>query len=89
MRKFISNVHELRQEVGDQHPEVFMRLVNLYLTCMYGLNLWNIFSDIANKLYSAWNMLIKNTFELPHAPHSYILYNISNITHLKIALAND
>ena len=59
----------------------------MYLTCMYGSNLWNLFSDAASKLYLAWNMLIKNTFELPHATHRYILYNISNITHLKVALA--
>ena len=71
--EFISKVHVLRQELGDQHPEVFMKLVQLYLTSMYGSNLWNLFGDAAGKLYSAWNMLLKNTFGLPFATHRYYI----------------
>ena len=54
---------------------------------MYGSNLWNLFGDAAGKLYSAWNMLLKNTFGLPFATHRYILFNISEMTHLRISLA--
>ena len=39
--EFIYNVHQLQQELGDQHPDVFMRLVQIYLSSMYGSNLWN------------------------------------------------
>ena len=85
--EFISKVHELRQELGDQHPDVFTRLVQMYLTSMYGSNLWNLFGEAAGKLYSAWSMLIKNTYHLPHATHRYLLFNISDVTHLKVALA--
>ena len=83
---FNTKVHELRQELGDQHPEVFLSLVQTYLTSMYGSNLWDLYHSSADKLYTAWNFLRKNTFNLPYATHRYILYNISEKTHLRVAL---
>ena len=56
---FITKAHELRQELGDQNPEVFIRLVQIYLTSMYGSNLWDLYHNSAGKLFSAWNTLIK------------------------------
>ena len=83
---FNTKVHELRQELGDQKPEVFLRLVQTYLTSMYGSNLWDLYHSSAVKLFSAWNFLIKNTYNLPFATHRHIVYNISNKTHLRVAL---
>lgn len=84
--EFISNVHQLQQELGDQHPDVFVRLVKIYLSSMYGSNLWNLFSNSAEKLFVSWNVLLKTIFKLPHATHRYILYNICDIPHLRISL---
>ena len=84
--EFISNVHQLQQELGDQHPDVFMRLVQIYLSSMYGSNLWNLFSNSAEKLFVSWNVLLKTIFKLPYATHRYILYNICDIPHLRISL---
>lgn len=84
--EFNSKVHELRQELGDQYPFVFIQLVRTYLTSMYGSNLWDLYHASAEKLYIAWNFLIKNTFKLPYATHRYILYNITEIPHLRVAL---
>ena len=76
----------MRQELGDQHPEVFISLVQIYLTSMYGSNLWDLYHSSAEKLFSAWNFLIKNTFSLPFVTHRHIVYNITNKTHLRVAL---
>ena len=84
--EFISKIHELRQELGDQHPEVFMQLVQIYYTSMYGSNLWDLFSNSANKLFTSWNVLIRSTYNLPYATHRYILYNLCDIPHLRVAL---
>ena len=84
--EFISNVHQLQQELGDQHPDVFMRLVQTYLSSMYGSNLWDLFGVSSEKLYIAWSVLLKLTFKLPHPTHRYILYNICSIPHLRISL---
>ena len=84
--EFISKVHSLRQEVGAQVPDVFMFLVQSYLSSMYGSNLWDIFGVWTNKVFIAWNSLIRDTFKLPYATHRNILYNISKITHIRSSL---
>ena len=84
--QFISKVHALRQELGKQHPEVFMYLVQVYLGSMYGSNIWDLFSPASRRLYTAWNILIRTTFDLPYATHRYILYNITNSPHIRISI---
>ena len=83
---FNTKVHEFHQELGDQHPEVFISLVQTYLTSMYGSNLWDLYSCSADKLYSAWNFLIKDVYKLPYATHRHIAYNITDKTHLRVSL---
>ena len=47
--EFISKAHSLRQELGFQDPLVFMKLVMVYLSSMYGSNLWDLFGEAASK----------------------------------------
>ena len=84
--EFISNIHALRQEMGDQSPVVFMKLVNIYYTSMYGSNLWDLFGDAANKLFISYNILIRSTYNLPFATHRYVLQEIVGTPHLRILL---
>ena len=53
---------------------------------MYGSNLWDLFNASAEKLYTSWNVHIKTTFKLPFATHRYIVYNLTDIPHLRVAL---
>ena len=48
--EFNSKVHALRQEIGDQNPMVFMKLVNIYLANFYGSNLWDLSNIKSDKL---------------------------------------
>ena len=84
--EFISKERALRQEIGDQDPNVYMLLVRSYLCAMYGSCLWNLFSAAADKLYKSFNVLIRNNYGLPYATHRYICYEICNIPHLRISL---
>ena len=84
--EFISKIHSLRQELGDQDPLVFISLVRTYLCSMYGSNLWDLFSVATDKLFTSWNVLLRSTFNLPFPTHRYILYNISNFPHLRVSL---
>ena len=86
--KFVSKTHELQQELGDQHPQVFIRLVQTYLSSFYGSNLFNLFSETAEKLYISWNIFIRGRFGLPFATHRYILYNMCLIPHIRVSLIN-
>lgn len=84
--EFISKLHALRQELGNQDPNVFMSLVFIYLSSMYGSNLWDLYSTAADKLYISWNVLIKNTYDLPYATHRYILQEMFYQPHIRISL---
>ena len=81
--QFISKVHALRQELGQQYPEVFIRLVTIYRSSFYGSNLWDLSSGDADKLWSSWNTLIRSAHNLPYATHRYILNDLQTGTHLK------
>ena len=86
--EFVSKIHELQQELGNQHPHVFIRLVQTYLTSFFGSNLFNLYCDSAEKLYISWNIFIRNQFGLPFATHRYILYNMCPIPHIRVSLIN-
>ena len=79
-------MHALGQELGSQHPFVVISLVSIYFSSFYGSNLWDLYSDAANKVYASWNVFIRKTFDLPFATHRYILNEVSNKTHLRISL---
>ena len=83
---FISKVHALRQELGDQDPSVFMNLIHIYTSSFYGSNLWDLDSDSAIKLYSAWNRTIRFTYDIPINTHRYILQILFNKADLKTIL---
>ena len=63
-----------------------MTLVQIYLSSMYGSNLWDLFDCHAEKLYISWNVLIRTTFKLHFATHRYIVYNLTKIPHIRISL---
>ena len=70
---YISTVHSLRQELGDQDPAVFLRLIGVYGSSFYGSSLWDLSDDKSNKLYAAWNRTIRYTYNIPINTHRYIL----------------
>ena len=84
--EFISKIHSLRQELGDQSPDVFIKLVNIYLVSMYGSNCWDLFGVVAQKLFASWNVLIKTTFNLPFSTHRFIVQDLVNVPHLRVQL---
>ena len=84
--EFIGKLHALRQEVGNQYPDVFMTLVSVYLSSLYGSNLWDLFSPSAERLYSTWNVTVKETFDLDVKTHKFISQNLSVKPHIRISL---
>ena len=84
--EFIGKIHALRQEMGDQNPIVFMSLVSIYLCSFYGSNLWDLYSESAQSLYTSWNICLRQTFNLPFATHRYILLDLYDKPHIRISL---
>ena len=84
--EFYQKVHSLRQELGDQHPIVFIRLVTIYFTSFFGSNLWDLGNSSSNKLWSVWNTLLRSTYNLPYPTHRYVLSALHHGDHLKVKI---
>ena len=67
--RFIGKIHSLRQEFGQKDPIVYMKLVSVFLTSFYGSNLWDLFGDSAERLYSSWNIMVRYCYDIPRTSH--------------------
>ena len=50
---------------------VFVRLLNLYASSIYGSNLWDLYSVDVERIYKSWNVTMRNVFNLPWTTHRY------------------
>lgn len=85
-RSFNGQFHALCQEIKYQKPIVYLKLINIYLSHFYGSNLWYLFD--CDSLYTTWNNVIRNIFNLPRCSHRYLIEPISESPHLKCILTN-
>ena len=85
-KSFIGQFHALRQELGHQSPVVIINLINVYLLSFYGSNLWNLFN--CDQVYTTWNNVIRNVFELPARTHRYLIEPVSDTPHIFTVLMN-
>ena len=85
-RSFIGQFHELRQELKNQYPIVFMNLILIYMSHFYGSNLWNLFT--ISDVYISWNNVLRNVFNLPTRTHRNLLEPLSEFKHLFTLLTN-
>ena len=83
---FIGTFHALRQELKQQNPTVLMELIDIYLAHFYGSNLWNL-SNI-DCVYTTWNNVLRNVYQLPPRTHRYILEPFTERSHLFTRLTN-
>jgi len=70
---FISKVNSLIQEFHYASPDVMLRLVQAYACNMYGSNTWDLFSPECQKIYTSYNVAIRNILKLPRKTHRYLL----------------
>ena len=85
--KFIGQVNSLLQELHFAASSVKMKLLNIYTTSFYGSSLWDIYSQEVTKLYSSWNVTVRNVYSLPWKTHRYLIQDISECVHPKTMLS--
>ena len=85
---FIGKFHSLCQLLKKKDPEIYVRLIKVYLIDFYGSNLWNLYDKSTEKFYITWNKMIRNVFNLPFRTHRYLIEPISGINHLKTMLTD-
>ena len=79
--RFIGKVTSLKQEFHFVTPEVKMNLFNIYTKSFYGSNLWNINSNECQRLYSSWNIAVRECFQISRLTHRYLIEEISQFFH--------
>ena len=85
-REFVAQFHSLRQELGNQSPVVYLKLIDIFLSHFYGHNLWDLNSEAAEALWRTWNTMVRDIHQLPLATHRYILEELCSAKHIKLRL---
>ena len=84
---FISKIHSLNQEFYFNNPDVILKLYNIYCCSFNGSSIWDLSSQCALKLYTAWNTAIRILFNVPRDINRYLIDSISQCLHVKTMLA--
>ena len=83
---FIGKFHSLHQEFGFTNPDVMMKIVQIYATSFYGSPLWSYSSKEAEKLFTSWNILVRQVYGVPNTTHRYLIESMSKSKHLKTVI---
>ena len=85
---FIGKFHSLCQLIKKKDPEIYVRLIKVYLIHFYGSNLWNLYDKSTKKFYTTWYKMIRNVINRPFNTHRYLIEPISGVNHLKTKLTD-
>ena len=85
---FIGKTNSLLQEFNNVDSRVFMKLLNSFATGLYGSNLWDLFSKDCDRLYTSYNVAIRNILHLDRCTHRYLIEPLSENLHVKTILAS-
>ena len=67
---------------------ILTKLVNTYATSFYGSGLWNLDSSECEKVYTSWNVTIRQIFKINRCTHRNLIESVSQCLHLKVMLAS-
>ena len=86
--KFIGKVNSLLQEFSFVDSSVMVRILEIYVTNFYGSSLWDLYSPEVTRIFSSWNVTIRNVFNLPWTTHRYFVEAVSSTRHPKTMLCS-
>ena len=85
---FIGKTNSLLQEFSNVPHEAFLKIFQSYVTNLYGSNLWDLFGKECEKLYTSYNVAIRNILKVDRCTHRYLIEAMSEIPHLKSMLCS-
>ena len=86
--RFIGKINSLKQEFHYLMPEIKMRLYDIYTKSFYGSNLYSLFSSECERIYTSWNIAVRDCFNISRMSHRYLIEEISQTTHPLVALCS-
>ena len=84
----IGKVNSLFQEFTYVTPTVMMKILNIYATSFYGSSLWDLYSDEVTRIFSSWNVTVRNVYNIPWTTHRYLIEGVSNSVHPKTMMCS-
>ena len=84
--QLIGKIHSLLQEFHYAEPAVILKILNIHVTSFYGSNIWDLYSREVIRVFSTWNVTVRNVFKLPWTTHRYLIEPVSNCSHPKTLL---
>ena len=83
--EFIYKSTELRETFSFANPVEVLRAVKVFAGDLYGSNLWQLGSVMADQVYHAWNTTIKLTWQVPRGTNTYFVDRLLScgISHVK------
>ena len=85
---FIGKINSLLQEFHFVTSDTLLKLMNSYATTLYGSNTWDIFSVDCEKLYTSYNVAIRQILRVDRCTHRYLIEPLSKCFHLKTVVAS-
>ena len=83
---FIGKVNSVLQEFKTLKPSIMIKLINSFASNLYGSPLWFLLSSDCEKLYKAWNVMVRTVFGLDRTTHRRLIEPLSSSLHIKPAL---
>ena len=83
---FIGKVNSILQEFHNIDPSLLLKLINTFATSLYGSQLWLLLSKECERLFTAWNVTVRNVFNLNRKTHRNLIEELSQTIHLKTAV---
>jgi hypothetical protein len=84
--QFIACVNNILTEFSFAHHDVKLNLLNIYGTSFYGCQLWDLYGNATQRLYTTWNIALRRLIGLPYRTHRRFLDHICNINHIHVSL---
>ena len=83
---YINKVNELNQEFHYAHPLSKVKINKFFNTHFYGSQLWNLFSEEANRLEKTWNISQRIMLGVPRNTHRYFIEPLTETQHIIFSL---
>ena len=84
--RYIDKNCSINQEFFFAHPMTKLTLNKIYNGHFSGSQIWDIFSQGAEKFYSTYNRSVKIMADLPYATHRYLIEPVSGQPHMSLTL---
>ena len=86
--KFIGKLNSLSQEFHYVTPQVYVRILNVFATSFYGSSLWNLFSKDCERIFTSWNVAMRQCFSVDRQTHRYLIEEMTEALHPKVMMCS-